>query len=595
MDGLTLAVLVRDWQRFVHSRIEKVHQPGDRDLVLALRHPGGSIRILLSAHRAAPRAHILFHTRPENPEHPPMFCMLLRKYLEGGEIYAIRQAPDWERVLQIYVQSRNELGDSTRYVLLLEIMGKHSNLLLCTLGTSEQPETVVDSIVHVTEHMSRVRPIFPGQTYTPVPPLTKKIVSHLTVQDLVELHLPELTEKQQIRAVVQIVAGVGPKTAHEALWRSQVEAAASQQNQASVLWHTLQNLWNRTLSGQEPPSLGLDKLGYPAAVAPFALTHWTRWQQVDSLDNALDSFYQNQTARLRESARTQSLLQTLEFHMDRLRGKQTKLQTQLEQSKEAENLRVQGELLITYAHQVHKGMQLVILPNFYEQESPLKIVLDPAQTAIENAQRFFRAAAKRKRAVPLVSTELERCTKDLQYLEHILLYTENASGQELEQLREELIKQEFITQKGRFSKQGRMQHKRKNSGNDMGKILTFLSSDGFPIRVGRNNLQNDQLTLKRSQPEDLWFHVKDAAGSHVILSTLHQTVPDQSLHEAALLAAYFSKLRTSSNAPVDYTLVRHVWKANGARPGMVLYDHQKSLWVTPEQSLLAPILARQQH
>lgn len=524
-----------------------------------------------------------------------MFCMLLRKHLEGGEIYAIRQAPEWERVLQIYVQSRNELGDPTRYVLLLEIMGKHSNLLLCTLGPEEQPDQVVDSIVHVTERMSRVRPVFSGQAYTPVPPLAKKTVPNLTTQDLMELHLLDLAPKQQIRSLVQLAAGIGPETAREGLWRARGEIMqVCPHSQEEVVLRVLQNLWERTLRNQETPSLGLDELGYPTAVAPFALTCWTHWQQADSLDDALEYYYQNQTARLRDSARSQSLRQVLAYHMDRLRGKHAKLQTQLEQAKEAANLQVQGELLTSYAHQVHKGMQQVTLPNYYDQERPLEIALDPARTAIENAQRYYRAAAKRKRAVPLVTAELEQCTKDMQYLEHILLYAENAKGQELEQLRDELEKQHFITLKNQYPNSGNRQHKQKSLSKATGRPHTFLSSDGFIIRVGRNNLQNDQLTLKHSQGDDLWLHVKDAAGSHVVVSALHQAVPDQCLYEAALLATYFSKLRMSGNVPVDYTLVRHVWKANGARPGMVLYDHQKTLYVTPDQALIAPILAREQ-
>ena len=586
MDALAIRALTLDWnERFMRARVEKIHQPSPRELVLTVRTRTGTARLLLSAHKAAARAHTVTKDRPQNPEEPPAFCMLARRRIESGRIVRIYQ-PGWDRALCIVVETLNDIGDTVYYALVLETMGKHSNLMLTEANRDGTLTVVVDSVVHVTEDMSRVRQVLPGRLYTSPPPLARADYQHLTPDLVRSLQLDVLQGKRRALALCSVVAGLGPLTAAEALHRADETGG-----DAAVVVNAVRDLFERVLNQSSSPTIGLDELGIPVAAAPFELTSAVSWTRVDRLDTALETVYAETNRRIQQTALAADMERLILQHMDRLRGKRQKLQEQAAESENHDDFRLRGELLTAFVHQVQKGLYRVELPNYYHGDELFAIDLDPALSPMENAQRYFRLASKKKRAIPLIAAELGRTNADLTYLEGVLALLGSASREHYADIRQELVAEGFMKPERTTRKPRSKPPKTLPQQPDV-----YVSSDGLPIRVGRNNLHNDRLTLRQSQPQDVWLHVKDQPGSHVVVGLASGTaLPESTLHEAALLAAYFSKGKDSANVAVDYTAIRHVWKPNGARPGHVLYDQQKTLFVTPDRSLLAAILARQQY
>lgn len=512
-----------------------------------------------------------------------MFCMLVRKRIEGGRICSVRQS-GWDRVIEILVESTNDIGDLVKHVLVLEVMGKHSNLMLCQAGPNDRPARIVDSLVHVTKEMSRVRQVLPGLEYATAPPQNKETFEQIRAADVAALQLATLPEKERRLALCRLVAGMGPMTAGEVLHRVPPAANFS----APLVRQAVFDLFTATLDGLEQASVGLDELGIPVVAAPYQLTSRSHFHTQISFNDALDQVYVDVAVRSQLSALAVDLERSLTNHLDKLRGKREKLTRELDDSANHEEFRVRGELLTAYAHQVHKGTQEVELPNFYDDERPMKITLDPALTAIENARYYFKQGSKRKRAIPMLHTEIEHTSSDLRYLEETLIHLRDANKDNLLALQKELEQQGFVK-----ARKMKSTARKSIASPSAGQPDSYVSVDGFIIRVGRNNLQNDKLTLRTSQDSDIWLHTKDIPGSHVVISTEKRDVPEATLHEAAILASYYSKGRNSTNVAVDYTAIKHVWKPNGARPGYVLYDHHKTLFVNPDRQRLDDITRRQ--
>ncbi len=614
MDGLGIRVLTGEWNEwFTGARIEKVHQPTAREVVLTLRKGGKTTRVLLSAHRQLARAHVLRQVRPGNPQEPPMFCMLLRRRIEGGRVTRVWQ-PGWERILCLDIEAQNDIGDVIRYVLALEVMGKHSNLIFCLQNEDGSPDKIVDAIVHVTPDMSRVRKVLPGHLYTLPPAQNKVDIKNLDAATLETALIGVTTTKEAQRAIMGVLLGAGPDTTREALHRAQVDlntsigsstasadrnrttdgnGVAFPKNDISRLLETLHQLYTAAEQRQEPASILQDQLGQAVAAAPFFFSLGLRVVKLESFDAALERLYEAALTRSQFSADYQSMVRSVSDTLDRLRGKLAKLDSEREESLDADSPRIAGELLMAYLYQVPKGASRVELPNFYDDDTPLAISLDPALSATQNATRYFKLASKRKRALPLIAHAMEKTSQDMAYLESVLQLLEQTDPGHYGPIRTELERQGFLVKKRRSEGKAKQRAQGKHHhAEQIGRPDEFISTDGFTIRVGKSNLQNDRLTLKFGKPDDIWLHVKDAPGSHVLIEADHREVPETTLHEAALLAAYFSKLRTSINVPVDFTEVRHVWKPNGARPGYVLYDNQKTLYATPDKTLIGELLNR---
>lgn len=613
MDGLGIRVLGLEWHNsFGGGRIDKIHQPNAQELVLTVRANGQTSRLLLSAHKQFARAHSLRTVKPANPVEPPMFCMLLRRRIEGGRILSIRQ-PDWERILHIHIAAQDELGDPAYYLLILEVMGKHSNLIFCHATEEGMPLTVVDSVVHVTPDMSRVRQILPGIKYVGPPPQEGKVSVYDLSQDVIALAFEQSkSEKAFARALMTYVHGLGPDTAKEAIRRAAVGAQRGQQiltdafshlktwpleQAAAAIAYALGDLFNRTETKQESPSIGRNDMGYVEAAAPFSISFTPRTEELSSFDECIEQLYEETSRRSQVTAAFQEIEQAVLTHLDRLRGKSVKLTEQRVESEDIEEPRIKGELLMAYSYQVAKGASSAELPNFYDENRPMVIELDPALSATANATQYFKQASKRKRAIPILEEELLRTKGDIEYLESVLATLNQVDGSLYPSIRSELEKQGFIRAKNVSKGHHKQGNKRKESPKqkreDIGRPDEYWSCDGHRIRVGRNNLQNDRLTLRTSRPSDIWLHVKDAPGSHVVIESGDGPVPHSTIEEAALLAAYFSKARIGSNVPVDWTEIKNVWKPNGARPGHVLYESQRTLYATPDKALIDVIVGRQ--
>lgn len=583
MDGWTLRRLARELDDALRgARIDRIYQPGERDLVLAVRSAHlGARRLYLSAHQQHARVHFLSDERPDNPSTPPMFCVLLRKHVEGGRILGVAQ-PGWDRVLEFKIEALDDLGDRHLYTLICEIMGRHSNIVLVE-EASDGERVIVDSAVRVTEEMSRYRAVLPGLPYLPPPPQRKKPVEACLPDDFLGIDPSGGASRANQLAVVEKLAGTGPITAREILHRA-LERAGSLE--PSSIQQAALELADAVNAAREPASVGLDDMGRAVECAPFRLTSRRRFAECETMSDAIRWLFADTGEALRQSRLAAELERTVREHMDRLRGKLVRLEEEWQDAQDEEELRIRAELLTAYAHEVPRGASEVELPNYYDDNRPMRIELDPSLDAIANAQRLFRMAAKRKRARQWIESERESALRDLRYLEDVLQALADTSLENLEEVRRELQAQGFLAQAPLRGGGGKKRVRETEPH-------VFRSSDGFVIRVGRNNVQNDRLTFRKADKRDLWLHVKDAPGSHVVIERGQaETIPARTIEEAAVLAAYFSRMRDSANVPVDVTEIRHVWKPNGARPGFALYDHQKTLFVTPERTLVESIMSR---
>jgi predicted ribosome quality control (RQC) complex YloA/Tae2 family protein len=592
MDGITIFALIREFNGILAgARIEKVHQPGARDLVLTLRTRTDTRRLFLSADKAFPSIHFLSSRKPENPERPPLFCLAMRKHIEGGRILEIR-GRGFDRVVELVVEHFNEIGDLETFLVIAELMGKNSNIILCE--SKEENLKIVDAIVHVTPDMSRFRTILPGLHYAGPPRLTKPEFHEVTKDDISISNPENLTAKENAKELMRSIAGLGPVSAREVLFRAENTSGQEWNKimQSEAIVRELKDLFHGVTQNLLKPSIGLDDLNRPISCAPFPLTSFERCTICDSMSEAIERTYREKTSRVSESALSSKLITVIEAHLDRLRGKLAKI-TQLEQDSEQHNLfRIYGELLTAFGHMVSKGQTSVPLPNFYDDNKPLTIPVDPALNAIENAQKYFKQSSKRKRSIAILQAERMATESDMNYLENALAYTlqSREDPENLQQIRLELVSEGFLKPDRKNNKKKTQKSPAKGDQKAALAPVTYTTKDGFHIRVGKNNAQNDRLTLKSSKPYDIWLHVKDVPGSHVVVETENRQIPESTLKQAAILAAFFSKAQNSSNVPVDYTEIRNIWKPNGARPGHVLYKNQKTLFVNPDRNEIDSLL-----
>ncbi|GEO25122.1 fibronectin-binding protein A [Alicyclobacillus acidoterrestris] len=598
MDGLTIRRLTLELhEQLAGNKIEKIYQPGERDLLFHIRVPGQPVaRLFMSAHKQFARVHLLQDERPENPKEPPMFCMLLRKYLEGGRVVKVEQR-GWDRILEISVEAIDEIGDLRTYRLICEMMGRNSNLILCRTDDDGKLR-IIDAIVRVTEHMSRVREVLPGAPYVLPPAQDKQDIRAVAPDAFVGLDAEQPLAKANVHLLLDHVAGIGPTSAREILHRA-AEAAKRrvQTNLSDAVYDEARKLIEAVETGVESSTVALDEVGRAVECEPYLLTHRTNYALCPTISEAIRRRFADNGEILYHSRLHDELQRTVSDHLDKLRGKLVKLQQSLTESADEASYRIKAEILTAFAYQIEKGQTRVILPNYYADNEPIAIDLDPSLDAIQNAQRYFKQATKRKRAATSVAEQVDATKMDIDYLENVAESLRDASLENMEQIRRELVSQGFLQEKVAKQKprQGRFgaKHSAAKPDRTQSKPDAYISSDGFLIRVGRNNLQNDRLTFRQSDHRDVWLHVKDQPGSHVVIRRGNaKEIPESTLDEAALLAAYFSRGRDSATVPVDITEIRHIWKPNGARPGFALYDNQRTVYVTPDRTLLEPILSR---
>ena len=578
-DGITIFAVCRELSEALQGgRIDKIYQPDDHEIILQIRKAqdgGGSVtrRLLLTTLANSPRLH-LTERRPENPLQPPMFCMLLRKHLSGGRLLSIDQYHT-DRIVELTFEALDELGDPVHKRLILEIMGKHSNLFLV-----DENDTILDALHHVGVTMSSVRQVLPGLPY--------ELPVHSDKWDPFEINDPGLfrtlvsAQKEPLyKALYLSMNGFSPFLAREILARAGIEESALYPHlsaeQEAHLYAAFHDLLEDVAAGRlsyriyrEGPRM------VEFSIVPSLLMRGAEEEVFDTLSELLDVFYQQKDTTQKIRQKAQDLSRLISNNLDRARRKARLQEKQLEDTKGREVYRIQGELITANIYQLQKGMKSCSLPNFYEEDQPLmQIRLDENLTPSQNAQKLFDRYNKLKRTEAALTDQLQQTYEEIEYLESI----ESAlalSDQErdLENLRQELHETGYIR---------RVKKAQRNLAAS--KPLEFTTSEGVKVWIGKNNIQNDQLTFRTAQPNDLWLHVKDIPGSHTILfiSGLSEGTDytDTSILEAARLAAAHSRAASGSQVPVDYTLRRYVKKPSGARPGYVIYTHQKTVYVTP--------------
>ena len=538
-DGFFLHHMTEELRReLLGGRIQKINQPFEQELVLQIRSNRKSHKLLLSAHSVFGRVQ-LTDTTFENPAVPNTFIMVMRKYLQGAVIEAIQQVEN-DRILEISVSNKNEIGDSVAVTLVIEIMGKHSNIILLDKASGK----IIEAIKHVGFSQNSYRTILPGSTYV-APPQTSSL-NPFTVGDekLFEiLHTEDLEPKR----LQQIFQGLGRDTATELSGRL-----------------TADKLKTFRAFFASPTQPSLTEKSFSALLFSDSKT------QISTLSELLDTFYKDKAERDRVNQQASELIRRVENELEKNRKKLGKQEEELLATENAEEFRQKGELLTTFLHQVPNDQDQVELDNYYTGEKII-ISLDKALTPNQNAQRYFKRYQKLKEAVKHLTSLIEETRTTILYLESVETALAQASLTEIAEIREELIQTGFIRRRQREKIQKRQKPEK------------YLSTDGQTIiLVGRNNLQNDELTFKIAKKDELWFHAKNIPGSHVVITGNLQP-SDEVKTDAAELAAYFSKARLSNLVQVDMIETRKLNKPTGGKPGFVTYTGQKTLRVTPDE------------
>ena len=574
MDGITLGAVAEELTAALSAgRVDRIQQPEKDEIVLTIRAGGKNHKLLLSANPNHARAH-LTRAQVTSPDTPPMFCMLLRKHLGGARFLRVEQQGA-DRVLHVCFEAMDELGDLCRRTLVLEVMGRHSNLVLL-----EENGRIVDCARHVTQDISRVRELLPGLPYE-APPAQDKLNPYTAEeQDYIDALSP-LVGQRIDKAILQTVSGVSTQLSRELSFRicGQEQAELS----IGLLTGAAERLHAFFAQRHTAPTLLVDEQENPIDVFPFPYLSRSgeRQRARDSLSEAIEEFYLQRDRRDRIREKSHALRRFLQNALERAEKKRAiQLQT-LQDAKDRDQLRKKGDLITAQMHAMERGKAFVDVPDYYEEGMPLlRIELDPALSPAENAQRYYKRYNKLKAAAELTKEQLQKNEEEIAYFEGQLDNLDKCMAmEELAEIRQEMEREGYLRQSS-----GRKKQKEAPS-----KPMAFRSSAGLTILVGKNNVQNDRLTFSAA-PEETWLHAKDMPGSHVILRSAR---PDQaSLLEAAKLAAWFSRGKHGQNVPVDYTLRRYVKKPSGARPGYVIYTNQTTLFVDPDESLVARLECR---
>ncbi len=583
LDGALLACLRRELtDALPDARVDKIHQPEREELILALRYRGGTKRLYLSAQAAAPRAHFTAEA-PENPAQPPMFCMLLRKRLTGGRLAAIRQ-DGFERALYFDFDCISELGDPVRLTLAVEIMGRHSNIILI------QPDgIIIDAIKRIYPDMSSVRPILPNLRYeAPPAPAGRYDLSRHTPEELTAA-VKSAPEAPLSKVLLSLSQGLSPLSCREIAYRATGGHDPLTGTLTANEWAKLTDCIRRTqeaaLAGGTPYLLTKPD-GTPLEYSFQPIIQYgleARGQEATSFSALLDAFYARRAATERLRLHAHDLLRVLTNATDRVTRKLANQRQELANAADRDRLRLYGDLINANMHCIPTGVSHADLINYYDENcATLTVPLDPALSAAANARKYYKDYRKAQTAEEMLTARIAAGEAELVYLDSVFDALSRATNlRELEDVRSELEEQGYL----------RRQKTVKPKKLAPLKPLTFLSDDGFTILVGRNNLENDRLTLRIAKGSDIWLHTKNIAGSHVIVITEGQTPPDRTLEQAAILAATHSKAAASAQVPVDYVAAKFVKKPAGAKPGMVIYTNNRTAYVTPDAALATRLRA----
>lgn len=546
LDGIFLYHLKNEISDFaVDSRVDKIHQPSRDEIVINLRSRRGSKRLLISCNADSARIHFTDYP-PENPPKPPMFCLLLRRRLTGAWVTSIEQ-DNLERILKINFSGTDELGDKTKYSLIVEIMGKYSNIIF-----TDENNKIIDSVKRIDENKSQVREILPGMPYVS-PPSQDKLNIFTDDFDTVKNQVAK-SKKGLYKAVMDTVKGVSPIVCRE------IENGLSLDD----FRHFANNPIPTVVITDVPKDFSFMDIKQYGSLATI--------KKYDSFSALLDYFFYERVRYMRIKARSADLFKVVNTLQERAVRKIANRTRELDECKDKETYKLFGDLINSNQYRLTKGSPFYDLENYYDNNNMIRIPADVTLTPAQNAQKYYKEYRKKQIAQSKLIDFIDEAKAEAQYFESVIDALSRAeTDTEITEIKNEL------SQAGYIKKQN--DNKKKNA--KVLKPLHFKTRDGFDVYVGRNNIMNDKLTMKTAKNYDTWFHVQDSAGSHVICETSGKEITDDAIHDCAVIAAYYSKARESSNVAVDYTLVKNIKKPNGAKFGFVVYDTYKTEFATP--------------
>ena len=573
LDGITLSMLKNELsEKLIGARVDKIHQPSKEELVISLRWNGGNGKLLISASASAPRIHFT-ESFVDNPKNPPMFCMLMRKHLSGAKLIGIEQF-GLERMLHLSFSTYNELGDPVVIKLAVEIMGRHSNIML--IGPDGK---IIDAIKRVTADMSSVRQVMPGMTYVFPPAQNKMNPLDIDCMELVS-RLKNGRDVPLSKALMENLDGVSPIVCREisdiVTGGFDTKAHDLSDGECEKLEACLEKIAEIIKNKNAAPYMVIEENGHPLDFTFIKVSQYGDSMEIrefETFSEMLDKFYSERSGADRMKQRSNDLFKFVVNLADRISRKLDVQRQELARSTERDILRVKGELIHANLWIIEKGMTSVVLENYYEDCKPVEVKLDPRLSPNQNAQHYFSEYRKADTAERMLKKFIEKGEAELSYIESVFdLLSRARTDDEVVAIREELVAQGYLKN-----------HRKNNQKPVKLAPKEYLSTDGFKIFCGRNNIQNDKLTFKDSRKHDIWLHTQKIHGSHTVIVTEGREVPETTIQQAAIVAAYNSKARESSLVPVDYTEIKNVKKPSGSAPGKAVYEHYKTAYVRPSQ------------
>ena len=568
-DGITIANIVTELnQTITGGKINKIAQPENDELIITIKNQRKQYRLFLSASASLPLIYLTETNKP-SPLTAPNFCMLLRKHIGSGKIIAIEQ-PGMERIIRFTIEHLNELGDLCTKYLIVEIMGKHSNIIFCN-----EEDQIIDSIKHVSAHMSSVREVLPGRPYF-IPETQSKLNPFVLTEEIFQEKIfPRPVNVA--KAIYTSITGISPLMAEEVCYRAGLDGGIPTDGLEDVervhLAHTFLRMVDDIRDGHFEPNI-IYKGKEPVEFACFPLSQYQDYRAVSypSIFPVLETYYAEKNIVTKMRQKTVDLRKIVQNALERNVKKYQLQQKQLKDTEKKEKYRVWGELLNTYGYEVEPGAKSMEALNYYTNEM-IQIPLDETMTPQENAKKYFDKYSKLKRTKEALDTLLQETGDEIKHLESIAASLDIASSEEdLVQIKEEMMEYGYV--------------KRKNTGGKKVKVTSrpyhYISSDGYDIYVGKNNFQNDELSFKFASGNDWWFHAKGQPGSHVIVKSKNEELPDRTFEEAGKLAAYYSKGRQAPKVEIDYTQKKNLRKPTGGKPGFVVYYTNYSLLIEPD-------------
>lgn len=574
LDGITLGLVKNELKSYIlGSKIDKIHQPSKNELVFILRTRNGGYRLYLSCDGQSPRVHLTRYNL-ENPKTPPMLCMLLRKRLCGATLVDIKQVNN-DRILILEFDGTTEIGDKTKYYVICEIMGQRSNIILCDIDYR-----IIDAVKRIDEEKSSVREILPGLKYE-LPPMQEKC--NILTDDALDIanKILSMPEKLLSKAILECIEGFSPIVAREIAYRTifdDKQVGLLLDIEKERLKSEIETIKNEINCNKFTLLNSVDGIPFD-----FSFSNIRQYgnslvkKTYNSISELLDDFYFEKDKIYRTKRKAADLFKLLNSAIERTTRKINNRRLELEKSVNREEIRIYAELITANQYRLTEKASVYKLENYYDNNNIIEIPVNPALSPLQNAQKYFKEYKKAANAEKMLYSLIEDGMQELIYLDSVLDNLSRAETErEIAEIRDELEKGGYLK-----TKKGNKLKKEKPLPP-----LEFISSDGFKILVGRNNVQNDILTLKTAKNYDMWLHIQKYAGSHTIIVADKKEITDTSIYEAACISAYYSKAQNSSSVAVDYTLVKNVKKPVGAKPGKVIYNTYNTIYVTPQKELV---------